>query len=370
MPPRHYRLLIGIDEAGYGPNLGPLVIGCSAWLVESQANDIAMAASELETLLDRLRPVFQGKPVRGSSTHIPLGDSKAIHSKEGPVDSLWTGVQFWLNRIGSDPINDRELVQTLAPDFLREKKKEQPWYSLMKSLAPVAKLKSTGQSESNSSISRRNSAGSQHVRVLGFSEETKRNAEHLIDELKLLLVGLSARIVDESSFNRGVEKFGNKAGLLSFESLSLALRSIENFSSQKLHTLDGRLLSIHVYCDKHGGRNRYHAPLLQVMPNLWFQAERESPLRSDYHSKWNESIPLYWSFIAKGDRLLGSALASMIAKLLREKMMDRFNAFWKSHLPDIEPTAGYPVDAIRFRNEIASKANELRLPEQIWWRCR
>ena len=27
-------LLIGIDEAGYGPNLGPLCVGASAWRVE------------------------------------------------------------------------------------------------------------------------------------------------------------------------------------------------------------------------------------------------------------------------------------------------------------------------------------------------
>ena len=31
-------LVIGIDEAGYGPNLGPLVIGGSSWVIDKSQN--------------------------------------------------------------------------------------------------------------------------------------------------------------------------------------------------------------------------------------------------------------------------------------------------------------------------------------------
>ncbi len=370
MPNRPYRLLIGIDEAGYGPNLGPLVIGCTVWLIESEATDLHSTSVELETLLDRLKPVFQGKPIRSTSKHIPLGDSKAIHSKDAAVDSLWQGVFFWLNRLGIIPSNEYEFLQALATDFLVAEEKKQPWYQFVAPNDSMPELKSMVPIIPPASRSRANAATTVRSDAFAFSDETKLAAEQIIDTLNLRLLGLSSKIIDEASFNDGVERYGNKAGLLSYESLSLALKSIEEFSSNQPWMIDGRLQSIHVYCDKHGGRNRYQSPLMQVMPDRWFQAEHESTLRSDYHSKWDESIPLHWSFIAKGDRLLGSALASMVAKLLREKLMDRFNAFWKSHFPEIRPTAGYPVDALRFRSEIESKAKELQLPEKLWWRCR
>ena len=40
-------LVIGIDEAGYGPNLGPLVIGGSSWQInELQSDHISTKAAE------------------------------------------------------------------------------------------------------------------------------------------------------------------------------------------------------------------------------------------------------------------------------------------------------------------------------------
>ena len=32
-------LVIGTDEAGYGPNLGPLVVAATAWQVEADADE-------------------------------------------------------------------------------------------------------------------------------------------------------------------------------------------------------------------------------------------------------------------------------------------------------------------------------------------
>jgi len=39
----------------------------------------------------------------------------------------------------------------------------------------------------------------------------------------------------------------------------------------------------------------------------------------------------------------------MTAKYLRELSMQAFNAFWRDPRPRSEPTAGYPVDAARWR---------------------
>ena len=38
------------------------------------------------------------------------------------------------------------------------------------------------------------------------------------------------------------------------------------------------------------------------------------------------------------------ALASMLAKYLREVFMRQFNRFWLGHVDGLKPTAGYPGD--------------------------
>jgi hypothetical protein len=58
-------------------------------------------------------------------------------------------------------------------------------------------------------------------------------------------------------------------------------------------------------------------------------------------------------FLVGADGLrLETALASMLAKYLREIAMGLFNAWWAARIPAIKPTAGYPQDASRFISEV------------------
>jgi ribonuclease HII len=57
------------------------------------------------------------------------------------------------------------------------------------------------------------------------------------------------------------------------------------------------------------------------------------------------------------------AVASMLSKYLREAMMRRFNAWWRQHLPDVAPTAGYYGDGVRFLQDIDAKRRELAIPD-------
>jgi ribonuclease HII len=75
-------------------------------------------------------------------------------------------------------------------------------------------------------------------------------------------------------------------------------------------------------------------------------------------------------FTVGGDSFGPTALASMLAKYLRERLMHSFNAFWQQHVPNLRPTAGYPLDAKRFREQIEATAIRLEIPESVWWRCR
>jgi hypothetical protein len=50
--------------------------------------------------------------------------------------------------------------------------------------------------------------------------------------------------------------------------------------------------------------------------------------------------------------------------------MLRFNAFWQAHVPDLQPTAGYPEDAKRFKQQIAATQKRLGIADKNLWRKR
>jgi ribonuclease HII len=75
------------------------------------------------------------------------------------------------------------------------------------------------------------------------------------------------------------------------------------------------------------------------------------------------------SFRVKADATsLPVALASMLAKFLREACMDCFNAWWRQRLPALRPTAGYPQDAVRFLADLAPIWDGQTPPRTALWR--
>jgi len=67
---------------------------------------------------------------------------------------------------------------------------------------------------------------------------------------------------------------------------------------------------------------------------------------------------------------LPTALASMTAKYFRELAMRAFNHFWAAAVPNLRPTAGYPVDARRFKADIAKVQKKLGIQDHCLWRIR
>ena len=75
--------LIGTDEAGYGPFLGPLIIATSVWQVPDLEIDLAerfqqsdtggdTAASELPVVIDDSKRVYKRRQGLGSLEHTVL----------------------------------------------------------------------------------------------------------------------------------------------------------------------------------------------------------------------------------------------------------------------------------------------------------
>ncbi|HRX81048.1 MAG TPA: hypothetical protein P5307_18395, partial [Pirellulaceae bacterium] len=160
-------------------------------------------------------------------------------------------------------------------------------------------------------------------------------------------------------FNELVRRYDSKGSVLSLATLGLVREALEQHD-------DSNAL---IQCDKHGGRNRYLAVLQTVFPDEQVKIIRESREASIY--RWTTpSRQIEIRFVAKGESFLPAALASMTSKYLRELAMKAFNAFWQQHLPDLKPTAGYPVDAKRFKSDIETVRQAFGIDDDLLWRSR
>jgi ribonuclease HII len=80
-------------------------------------------------------------------------------------------------------------------------------------------------------------------------------------------------------------------------------------------------------------------------------------------------IRLEIRFTRKGESNAPTALASICAKYLRELSMDAFNEFWRRAIDkSLKPTAGYPVDALRFRADVKETREQLGISDALFWR--
>ncbi len=129
---------------------------------------------------------------------------------------------------------------------------------------------------------------------------------------------------------------------------------------------DNRIL---VVCDKHGGRDRYLPLLVKFFPDTFVEVVSEGRQRSVYRFGPDERR-VEFRFQAKGESHLPTALASMASKYLRELAMLALNDFWRGHVADLLPTAGYPADAPRFMAQIAAAKRSLGIEDSILWRIK
>jgi ribonuclease HII len=320
------KYFVGVDEAGYGPNLGPLVVAASVWSAPHSFSE--------RDFCHALAPTFCPKPWAVGCDHVPLGDSKKLYQSGAGLATLEAGLLAMLQL--RSPVGGclGELLQSVAKEECLVALRSLPWYTGLESRELPHAF------SDDQEFHRLSSVADQALRAAGLE-----------------LVNLRAAIVTEAEFNLAVGTSGSKGQLLSQTTLELVV-----------HVLEQCTAPTEVYCDRQGGRKNYLPNLLQVMPDQWFTETVVSPQRSSYRS--DASRPLDIHFSVGGDSFPPTALASMLAKYLRERLMQQLNAFWQQEVPGIQPTAGYPVDAKRFRQQIESRAAALQLSDDRWWRCK
>jgi ribonuclease HII len=362
------KLVIGIDEAGYGPSIGPFVVVATVWRAPSELS--------VEDLEERLQPEFQARPlvaIRTGATragshraanpaHIPLGDSKKIYAGKYAEEGLQLGARFLLETVSlankSESHDSRQADCDENPD-----KENASWgdglypsdWLRIKSVPWLRELDLRLQTSPPHCESPINVYP--ELFQLGISK---------LSSLGIELIGASGRLIDEIEWNRLIKQYQNKSLVLSELSLGLARDVVA------AHAITNE--PIEIYCDKHGGRNRYQAHLMKAFDNEWFEALAETSQLSRYSAKW-EGHPLMIQFRVEGDSIIPSAAASILAKWTREKSMETLNAYWagksETHgYPAPKPTAGYYVDAVRFAKDIESLATKHGPSKSAWWRIK
>ena len=329
------RILIGADEAGYGPNLGPLLIVATAWSIPEEM--------ETEAFSKSLAATFRMESWTSGCDHVPLGDSKQLYQPSSGLASLEAGLLAMLIQIDAhQPLTYPTNLAILRQFVIRSNRDNDsrpsgevnaPWYEYLEQW-PVPSVLPADE-------------------VLRLAELAK----NALQKHSIQLLGVRAAIVTEQEFNDSVAVSGSKGQLLSATTLQL----VSSFCSDQP-------LAVEVFCDRQGGRKNYLPILLEAMPNDWFVETKQTTSRCSYRNTTQPRRDIH--FTVGGDSFGPTALASMLAKYLRERLMQSFNAFWQQHVPNLRPTAGYPLDAKRFRAEIEVAARKLELPESIWWRSR
>lgn len=316
--------ILGTDEAGYGPNLGPLCIAATAWQLPDEA--------AAEGLYERLAAVVCCQPQAGSSK-LAIADSKCLYKSGATLELLERGVLVALACLNRLPDSWRGLWQVLAADAAAQID-GCPWHDGFDEPLPLAAVLEEVRAACHAVV-----------------EGCQAAAAELRD--------LQATALFPAAFNQEVKGAGNKAEVLSLATLRLARRVIEGLPQ-------GRAV---VFCDKHGGRNHYAALLQHVFPEELVLVRQESGVISRYDVR-HQGRPIEFRFQPKGEQHLPTALASMTAKYLREVSMRPFNAFWQQRVPNLRPTAGYYTDAVRFYGDIGPARRKLKIAPQLVWRER
>jgi hypothetical protein len=339
--------LIGTDEAGYGPNLGPLVISATVWEVSDGIT--------ADDLFERLRHVITQKKgqKKGDITDYPgtgilrpcnisdvpffrrvvMADSKKLYAAGKGLQRLERGLWAAMGLFGHCPRTWRDVWRALAPETL-DSMPEVPWYAEHDGPAP---------SECN----------------LSEIESLAGPLREGMAAAGVRLVAVRSRAVFAHQFNDLVDRHGSKGAVLSHQTLDLAAAMIAPLPETPISLI----------CDKHGGRNRYRDLLEGHFPEWFIEVHGEGRRQSVYRlGPPDRRVEV--CFRVKAEDCLPAALASMASKYLRELAMQAFNRFWGRHVPGLLPTAGYPQDAKRFRADVAEIQHRMHISDRLLWRSR
>jgi ribonuclease HII len=317
-------ILAGIDEAGFGPLLGPLVVSCSAWAVPPE-----LLEADLWQVLRR----SLGKTRKHLAGRLLVADSKKAFNRAQGLGPLERTVLAALQAMGVQTPNLASLLGALSPDCL-PRLGEYPWFQKL-----------------------------EECRLGAEPADLKIAAQVLADDLQAhgaRLVGLRSSCLDVAYYNAMVERVKNKSQVLFIAVTELIQGILDQFPDDHIRIL----------VDRQGGRAHYRAHLLRSFPGLDLRIVQEGDEVSTYEMRRGSRL-VRLSFEVKADDLhLPVALASMVSKYIRELLMECMNNYFVARDAHLRPTAGYWKDGTRFVEELRRRLPDLEIDNRRLIRCR
>ena len=174
---------------------------------------------------------------------------------------------------------------------------------------------------------------------------------HTFESAGVRCEAMKCAVIDAAEFNRQISQMHNKASV----NICCIMRFINGLWKRWPNE------DLRIVVDRQGGRTRYLEILQLSFEDAKIRILGESESESRYQlSNGNRSMKL--SFLREAEsQHLPVALASMIAKYVRELRMLRLNRFFQEQMPTLAPTAGYVLDARRYLAEIEPVIDRLGL---------
>ncbi|RMD66734.1 MAG: hypothetical protein D6824_00300 [Planctomycetota bacterium] len=314
-------LLAGIDEAGYGPRLGPLCAAAAALQLRP------LRDSDID-LWSLLTPLVR-KPGRGARGALVVGDSKKVKKPNtdgqiggAAVEDLRRSVGAFAAAGGSAAAQDK--VSALSALGV-QLEKAPAWYRNPAVGEPPL-------------IDARTAIAANQLRAA--------MAQHGLRPALLHCV-----VLDELRFNQELARRPSKA--------HVALGLVATLLRRTAALLQpGEQGCVHI--DRQSGRKRYEPFLRVCFPEARLETAQEGATCSLYRltlpqprAEQPASLTVVFEVEADETRFC-AALASMVAKLVRETLMRRFNEHFRQlAATPLRPTAGYARDAGRYLQDLA-----------------